>query len=306
MKKPSDSSKNRHFPLVGIPIAIAACFFNAAMATTIKVIGDGAPSKVIVFMRLIVSLFLISLYLLVVKKNHPLKKTLTVVSWQPIWVRIISGTICLVSYFLALRVLTISDAVLLNFTAPLFLPFCLRIWKKVPFNHKMWAGLVCGFVGVSFIVGPNLQCSQSGIILGLMAGFFASISYAAGRVSTFSDSPVRINFYFFLFSSILTFLFSFGSIIPLIPTFSLKLWLLFALVGVFGTLYQSLIILAFHYAQARYISVFMYSTVIFAMINEWLFFKITPASYSYIGALLIIFGGFLMAILDRSKKLKIK
>lgn len=294
-----ESPKHHHKPAIGIFFVICACFFNACMATMVKIIVTNypVPNQVLVFTRFGIS-FLLILPLLLLPKNRPVRKVLKVQIWQPHAVRICFGILALYSYFYAIQHIALSNAVLLMNTAPLFIPFVLWVWRGVIIPGKLWWGLIVGFIGVFFILGPTLEHLNLGYLIGVFGGLNAGIAYVAARLQSYNDRPICINFYFFLFTGLISFLLCARTFCGMVSTFDLRLWFYLILLGIFGASFQGFIILAVKWAQIRFLSVFLYLSVVFAMINNWIIFKKVPAITSLIGLLLVCLGAILMTLLD--------
>jgi drug/metabolite transporter (DMT)-like permease len=68
-------------------------------------------------------------------------------------------------FFYAIAHLRLADAVLLNYSLPLFMPFIERVWLREPFPRRLWWGVGLGFLGVLVILRPGpgiFQFEQGG------------------------------------------------------------------------------------------------------------------------------------------------
>ena len=196
-----------HKPSIGIPIIIVASFFNAAMATMVKLIlkETELPNQMLVFFRFGISFFLLLPLLFAFPRYRPIQETLKINIWPPYVIRMIAGMLTIYAYFFALQKIPLSIAVLLTYTSPLFIPIVAWVWKGVPIKPKIWWGLGVGFLGVALIVGPKFEKFQIGYLIGLIAGLFAAISYVAARLQSYTERPIAINFYFFFGASVIAF-----------------------------------------------------------------------------------------------------
>ncbi len=293
-----------HKPALAIPLVIMACLCNAGMASTAKFIllKYHTSNAELVFFRFFISLLLLVPFLVLHPKYRPLKQTLKIHVWPVYLVRLISGMISVYAYFYALHYISLSDAVLLNYTSPLFIPLVFWIWKGVGIQKRLWPGLILGFIGVAVTVKAEFTNLHLMYIIGLLAGVTAAISYCAVRLQNFTETPIRINFYFFLGGTLVSFMMGASSILGNIKTISAHLWMLLILLGVFGVLFQGFIILALKWAQARYIGAFLYFTVVFAMVFEKMLFNSDIGFNSMFGFIFILIGAILMAIFDPAKQ----
>lgn len=285
-------------------MALIACFFNASMASMVKVIIQefSLPNQVLVFFRFGFSFLLLLPILALTPKYRPLSSTLKMKIWPPYVVRMIAGLLCIYVYFYSIQKISLSLAVLFTATAPLFIPLVVWIWRGVPVQKNLWWALSIGFIGVIFIVGPEFSTLNIGYLAGLFSGIFAAISFVSLRVQSHSESPISINFYFFLGAALMAFIFSAKTLVLSFPSYSLKLWIYLFLLGLFGALSQGAMSIAFKWAQARFVGAYLYSTVAFAFIIEWLLFNKMPTVWMILGMVLIICGGVLMSLLNPHKQ----
>ncbi|MCH9633323.1 MAG: Pseudopaline exporter CntI [Chlamydiae bacterium] len=294
-----------HNPSKGIPLVLLSCFAAAGMATAVKLIGSQVSSNSISLIRFLISLVVLIGALPFIRKKKPLKEVLKVSDWRSTIVRILSATATLLCYFYAIQKIPLSTAVVIIFSSPLYIPIISLIWKKIPIPPLIWWPLLIGFAGVVLIVGPDFSSFHAGFIAGVVASVLAAISYVATRVQAKCETPYRMNFYLFLFGSIIIFLISPRAFVSEIGTFTGKEWLLLGIVGFSGLIYQYLLSVAVRTIRIRFAGAFLYFTIIFAFLGEWLFFNKTPSFYNYLGVLMIMFSGVLMTILDTNKNLKI-
>lgn len=291
-----------HNPAKGIPLVLLACLAAAAMATAAKLLRTGIASSTISLVRFVVSFLILCSAIPWVRKKTPLKQALKVGDWKSTIVRILSATTCLLTYFYAIQHIPLSIAVVLVYTSPLYIPIITWVWKKTPIPPMIWWSLGTGFIGVILIVGPQFKSLHTGLIAGVVSGIFAAISYAATRIQVKTETPFRMNFYLFLLGSILIFAIGAKTFILNFSSLTGKDWLLLGLVGVFGLSYQYILSLAVRTIRVRFAGAFLYFTIVFAFFGEWLFFGKSPTLLNYLGVLLVIFGGFLMTILEPAKK----
>lgn len=295
---------HKHHPFLGIILVSCACLSNAAMATMVKLISlqYSLPNQILVFARFSISFLLLLPVLFIFPKYRPLKQTLKINLWPPHALRIVFGLLSIYAYFYAIQKICLSNAVLLTHTSPLFIPFVLWIWRGVVISKRLWPGLLIGFIGTFLIVGPKIERFHVGYIIGLISGMTAAVSYVAARLLSYSEKPIAINFYLFLVTSVISFAFCAKSFLSLISSFDTTLWLYLLLMGGFGALFQSFIILALKWAQVRFLSAFLYLTVVFAMLLDWIVFHNPPCNRSIVGLLLVGLGAFLMTLLDPMRR----
>jgi drug/metabolite transporter (DMT)-like permease len=217
-------------------------------------------------------------------------------------IRDVSGVLSYYLYFVAIRYLNLTDATILNYTAPFFVPILWWIWMKEKVELHIWWSIIVGFIGVAVILNPTKQIFQEGFIFGLLAGICSGIAFVALRILNLHKEPMsRTLFYYFLFGTL--FSAPFAAVYWVHPT-GLQ-WLKVAGVGLATVTAQMLLTIAYRYGTASFLSPLGYSTVIYAGISSWLLFNIAPGARSIVGTILIVIGGTLTYLLKKKPE-KIK
>lgn len=203
--------------------------------------------------------------------------------------------------FLAIKLIPLVDAAVLNNTAPLFIPFILLFWIKKPISKRQLLGILAGFIGVVLILKPGTEIFSFGSIVALLAGLFAALTQSTVRLLS-SESPITIIVYYLCISFVV--------ILPFLwidwqmPT--TEIWLLLILSGIFMYFTQVFFTQAYRYACASDLGPFTYSFVIIAGLLDWFIWKNIPSLISFIGIFLIILGGILTIIFSKSSTEKIE
>ena len=189
---------------------------------------------------------------------------------------------------------------MLNKLSPFFVVIFSALFLKEKINFKQMTSLIIAFVGVLFIIKPRFDMTIIPALAGTIGGISAAGAYTCLRALGNKEKHYTIIFYFSVFSSIIT--------LPLMlftyePMSTLQLIYLI-LAGVFATLGQFGITLAYKYAPAKEISIFDYSNIIFSAIISIVVFGTVPDSFSIIG-FIFIFSASLYIFLY-NKKLDVK
>jgi drug/metabolite transporter (DMT)-like permease len=203
--------------------------------------------------------------------------------------RSLAGLAAMYCFFYAISQLALSEAVLLNFSAPLFIPFIAAIWlqERVPIR-VLWA-VAIGFAGAVLIMRPGLGVFQPAAGIGLASGFFAALAMVTVRRLSSSEPPTRVVFYYGLICTSV-------SSIPLLwawqspqPTVLGTLFL----AGIFATAGQLALTQGYRYAPAAQAGPFIYTSVLFAGLYGWWFWAEIPDVLSLSGTVLIVMAGIL-------------
>lgn len=189
--------------------------------------------------------------------------------------------------FLAVQKTTLVTTILLNSSSPLWIPFVLLIWRKLPLNHFLWPGLIGGFIGIFLILNPGRELFEAGAFLALGAGILQSLNMVSLRVLSYTERNHTVLFYYFLICSLLCLPFA----IYEWTTPNFIQWGQIIGVGILFALGQWAFVRAFHFAKASLLGPFSYSAVVFAVLLDWIFFQEIPGLFTWIGIGLVCMGG---------------
>jgi drug/metabolite transporter (DMT)-like permease len=285
----STTSENRLLP--GIAIALVAYFCLSCAAALVWNFQDRFPTIQIIFVQNVVSFFCILPVALRRGWEHLRTNEL-----PTHLIRDLFGVVSYYLYFLAIRFLNLLDAAVLNNTAPFFVPLFWWIWMYEKVEKHVWWSIIIGFIGVAVILNPTKQIFQFGFIFGCFAGVASAIAMIAIRILSVKREPIsRTLFYYFSISAILSFPFAWASWVP--P--SGKEWLFVTGIGICTAAGQMFLTIAYRHGTAAFLSPLCYSSVIFNGLAGTFIFG-TPLTWrSYVGTVLIIFGGTLTYLWKR-------
>lgn len=257
----------------------AICF--ATMGAFVKYLTSYVTDDQIVFMRNFISLLILLPFLFT-----PSQKSLATKHLGNHLIRSLASLFSLYCLFYAIRHIYLADAILLNNTMPLFVPFIMFFWKKEKIPKKIFLPLFVSFIGIVIILRPTTNIFHIGSLLALLSAVFMAISTCGIRELGKNEPLYRILFYLFVL----------GTIIAAIPLFyrwqtptPLNL-LFFFFVAIFGFMYQLLLTMGYRYAPPSTISPLIYVAVIVSSIYDWLFWNQKPALFSLVGLILVAVG----------------
>lgn len=214
-------------------------------------------------------------------------------------IRSLFGLLSQYAWFFYLIHGSILDATLLLMTSPLFVPILLRLLQKTPIQHEQWFSIVIGFIGVGFILKPNQQILNFYALIGLCSGLFNALSQVYYHKIVKSIQVKNANLYMYSFSSIfalIPLIFYWHDLINFSHDFSatstqanLFLFVCLAFIGMTsktfrGKAYKKV-------DKASRLTPFLYMSIIFATIFDWIAYHQLPDLLSVIGALFILISG---------------
>ena len=268
----------------GAAFMLAAALLFATAGALIKQVSEQLPNEMVVFLRNFFGLLALSPFFLRHGPRYYATKRL-----GSHLVRALAGLAAMYCYFYALAHLPLAEAVLLNYTAPLFIPLAALLWIGEPFSRKLWWPIGIGFAGIALILKPGLSLLAPIALIGLASGLFSALAMAGIRKLTDTEPAVRVVFYFSLASTLISALpLTWGWQIP-----AADLWLPLLLIGALSTVAQILMTRGYAYAPAAQIGPFLYAIVVFAGIFGWAFWQEVPDWLSLAGTLLVILAGIL-------------
>jgi len=272
-------------PVRGALLVSGAALMFASMGGLIRVVSAQMPNEQVVFFRNLFGLLVLVPILwqrggrIELKTAHPGLHL----------VRSLFGLAAMYCFFYALSILPLADAVLLNFTAPLFIPFVAILWLGEGVGGRLWAAIVIGFSGVLLILKPGSGLYGGAALIGLASGAFAAVAMVSLRKLSATEPPLRVVVYYGVICTLV-------SCVPMLLSWRAvepRLLLMLAAAGGFATMGQYLLSRGYGCAPAAQIAPFTYTSVVFAAIYGWLFWQELPGWTSAAGALLVVIAGVL-------------
>ena len=198
--------------------------------------------------------------------------------------------------FHSMKLITIANAVLLNFTAPIFVALLAPLFLKEKLNKSTLLALAISVAGIAVIsYQQNLQISDLnllGVILGLLAGLAYAGFIIASKKALSSFSSQVIAFYSYSVASIFLFPFVIGT------EFSSDLtsWMLLLVLGIFNTGFAvTLYLKGLAMIKAQKAVVLTYLEPASAVVFGFLFLSQQPTPLMLVGGFLILIAGYIVA-----------
>lgn len=288
---PTHKPHKQHLPL-GIFFAVLAALCAALMGLMVKIIGDRATIVTSLFARYAISIVLILPWVL----KRP-KAAVIASDVKQLCARSFFTLLSVGGFFYALNFIPLANAIVLNNTSPLFIPIVVWFFFKIPTPHKAWIGLALGFTGVLMVLQPQIGGFQAASWIALASGATAAIAFVLIRSLTKTTPTLQILFYNFLVGLIAS-----GLLLP----FSYRpihtdVFLPLVSIGIFGMGYQIFSTLALAKSPARFVTPFLYFSVVFGVFADYFYWHLVPGHFSLIGIVAIILGGSLTIFFSQKK-----
>ena len=277
----------------GIVFIILSAFGFAMMSAFIKLSGD-LPSIQKTFFRNLVSCIIAFSLILKYKEsafgNKENRKILIL--------RSIFGTLGIILNFYAIDRLVLSDANMLNKLSPFFVIIFSTVFLKEKIKSNQAIAVIIAFIGALFIIKPTLNFAIIPYVAGILGAIFAAAAYTCLRVLGGKEKFYTVVFFFSLFSTVSIFPFA----IMAYKSMTIIQFVYLVLGGVFASIGQFGVTLAYKYAPAKEISIFDYSNIIFSAIISILVFNVIPDKYSFIGYIIIFSASYYMFLNNKKTK----
>lgn len=263
---------------------VSAALLFALMSVMVKVLSHSLPNAMVVFLRSALAL-LVFLPAGIARGRESLRTS-------HLGEHIVRGTVgmgAMYCFFFVIGKLGLAEALLLNYSLPLFLPLVERAWLREPIPQGLWKPLGIGLLGLVFILKPGLGLFQPIALIGILGAMLAATAQVGIRRLTRTESVTKIVFYF----SIVSTLIGLGPAALAWKTPGLdSVPVLIALVAS-GTVAQLMMTRAYQLAPAAQVGPFIYGSVAFAALFDWLIFSRHPDALSSLGAALVVGAGIL-------------
>ena len=209
--------------------------------------------------------------------------------------RAILGTVTLMTTFSAFALMPMAETAVLLFTSSLFVPVLGVVLLRESVGIYRWTAVLVGFVGVAIMVNPSGETNTLGVTLALCAAFLQAVMTILLRHLGGHERPQTITFYFFVIGTLVT-----GLALPFVATApSLEEAPLFFGVGLSGAAAQWLYSIALKHTPAAVVSVFNYSSLVWAMLFGWLIWNDWPMPIVFVGSFVVIGSNLLIAWRER-------
>lgn len=251
----------------------------ALMSACVKVAARELPNTMVVLARNSSGLLWLLPWL--VGRSRPSLRTARL---REHLLRAAVGIASMYCFFFAISRLGLPEAMLLNYSLPLYVPLVERAWLGEPIPPKIGRVLALGFLGLGLILKPGASMFQPAALVGALSALLSAVAQVGVRGLTRSEPVRRIVFYFTLFSTVIAALpASYRWVSPrpaLLPVL--------ALLGLCAIVGQLLMTRAYSLSPAVRVGPFMYTAVVFAALFDWALFQRVPDALTAAGALCVV------------------
>jgi len=256
------------------------------MAAFVKLASKSISSIEVVFFRSLLGSIMIAVMIW--------KKRVSWIGKNPMVMilRGIFGFAALSTHFYAISKLNLGTAVMLNYTAPIFVVIFANALLQERITWIVKTAIFISFFGLYLLTAPQFEAKPIPILVGIVSGISAAVAYVMIRFTSDEDSPYTIIFYFTMISTI-------GSVPLLKLGFhwpNLFEWISLLGVTISAFFGQVWLTKSIQSAPVSFVLPFSYLTPVFAAILGAVFWKEYLGIWALIGGLMIIVSGIIIYV----------
>lgn len=269
-----------------IALAILAAVLFAIMTAAIKLFSSTYPTGQILFLRNLFAL-IPALVIVALAGGVSVLRTRRIVAHV---LRSFFGITSMLCLFASFRYMRLTDALAINFMAPLILTLLSKFVLRDPVGPVKWTAVVIGFCGVLVIIRPGWGAFQSAGFLALLSAVFNAIGLLTVRQLGATEAAATTLFYFSAAGAV----FTAGLALPgwqFVPLADVPGFLL---IGITGGVAQYFTIEALRLARPSVVTPVQYTLLAWAIILDFIVWSVVPDMLAVLGMAFILVGGSLI------------
>ena len=201
----------------------------------------------------------------------------------------------------AVRLLPLSEATVLGFTAPIFATLLALVVLRERVGAYRATAVALGFAGILIIAGPDRAALPlPGFLVGIGGAFMIALISIQLRDLGRTEEALSVVFYFSAFSAI-----ALALALPWTArAHDLVGWAILGGIGVAGLFGQIALTAALRYGSVSSVIVMDYSSFVWATLWGWLVFAQLPPTSTWAGAPLVIGAGLIIVFREHQLSLE--
>jgi drug/metabolite transporter (DMT)-like permease len=277
----------RNIPGRAILYMLAASFLVVILDTAVKWLARDYSPLQIGFLRYVVGFFIAA----GIARQAGGLGTLRTRRLAGHLLRSILNIVTMLTFYYALRLIPLADAIAIGFATPLFTTALSGPLLKENVGIRRWSAVALGFAGVLLILQPSAQGVNFGAILALISALCWSLTQISSRQLSTTEPSHTILFYYSVAIMIVL-----GAVMPKVWITPHGIdWLWFLVCGVAGSFGQFCYNQAFRYGEASMVSPLDYTGLVWATLMGFVVFGDLPTRLILGGAAVIIVSSLYIA-----------
>jgi len=251
------------------------------MAACVRVASESLPQSEVIFFRNFMALLLLLPLL-----RH---RRVSLRTHRPglHLLRATTGLGAMYLYFYAIAYLPLVDAILLNYTSPLFIALIAVAWLKEQVTRRRSLALIAGLLGAGLLFNPSSAVASVAGLLGLASGALAGLALTTVKKLSDTEPALRIVVVFALLASAI-------SAVPMLWDFQwpdARQWMWLLAVGITGSIGQLGLTRAYALAPVSQVSPMGYTSLLFAGAIGLAAWGESPDGLGLVGTMAIVTAG---------------
>jgi len=284
---PAKEPENRDNVVLGMATGLGAFFMFSLMVLFAKLLSENHTVIEIAFYRNLIGTLPFLFVIFALGRRDIMKlhtKPFLVVSRAAI------GAASLMITFYAYSLMPFAETTALLFASSLFVPVLAVLILRESVGPYRWSAIAFGFVGVIVMVRPSGDVFVLGVVVALAAALLHAILQIILRYLGQFEKPETISFYFFVVGTLITAVaMPFVSVKPTANEFPLLIG-----VGLSGAAAQWMLSIAYKNAPAAVVSVFNYTSIVWATLFGFMIWNEWPMPTVIAGAAIVIASNLLI------------
>lgn len=283
------NARTQDQPLRGIACILFSMTAFAVMNVLGKAMTGSYDVLQVVFFRSLFVLLPCGAVILWQKKND----YFTTANPRSHLIRGIVGLACMLCVFYSLKLLPLADAVAIGFLGPTFATVAAMLLLKEKAGWQRWVAILGGLVGVLIMLQPGTTPVDSvGLAVALLGSLLYGVTMVWVRKLGRTEPALTTVWFFGLFATVMMAL-----ALPFVwVTPSWLDGLQLTLTGLCAFIGQLYVTKAYQYAPAATVSPFNYTSLLWAVLFGYVFWRETPTPQILTGALVVVLAGSVTAL----------
>jgi len=280
--------------LRGALFMLASCAFIAGTTLLAKALGNGASGPALHPLQVSAGRFVFAFVALCVAAPN-LKLTFSGTKYPLHLVRSLFGWVGVSCMFAAAARMPLADATAISFLNPIFTMILAIPLLGERVGPVRWSAAAISIVGALILIQPGTDAFQIVALIALAAALFMGVEVTCIKRLTVTEPAIRI---LFINNAIGACLAGTAAVFVWLPPTPMQ-WVLLAALGLVMVLAQTFFIQSMKSADASFAVPFLYSTLVFAGLYDFVLFDVIPTGISLLGASIIILGVVFLALRER-------
>jgi len=218
------------------------------------------------------------------------------------------------SFYISLTIMPLATATALFFASPFLITIFAIFFLKEEVGMRRWSAVIFGFIGVYIILNPDFNDFDYLSLTPVFCAFCYALSMIIIKKTSDKDDVYSQMFHFYIFAitiSLIIYFFmgdgQYNNFDHPASQFIFRKWfsnLEFSLpymvfIGVIGATGFLCFFTAYRVASPAVVSPFVYSILVWASLNGWIFFNDIPGQRTIVGMILIVSGSIYIFIREK-------